>query len=71
MGACGILGLIWLCWTPQSGEGMIVFAAVTLGALLTVAVVGNLKDGKNANRGYKPWDGETTSRKDQIESHRN
>jgi hypothetical protein len=70
MGVCGVLGLIWLRWIPQSGEGMIIYAAVTIGALLTAVVIGNLKDEKNASRGYKPWDSEATSQKDRIESHR-
>ncbi len=70
LGACGILGLIWLLWTPKSGEGMIIYAVVTIGALLTAVVVGNLKDEKDASRGYKPWDSEPASQKGRINSHR-
>jgi hypothetical protein len=70
LGAGGILALIWLRWTPKSGEGIIIYAAVTVGALLTAVVVGNLKDGKGESQGYKPWDSEATSQKDQDDPPR-
>jgi hypothetical protein len=69
--AAGVLGLIWFRWTPQSGKGVILFAALTLALLLIVIVVGNVNDAKDQGWGFKPWDSERTARKGQNDSDHN
>ena len=48
----GLLGLIWFRWTPQTGEGFVVWACLLFGLVIVALIVGILTASKH--EGYWP-----------------